>query len=290
MKIQEDSIFKEDYLEVTKKIENDLVDLIYIEPPFFTQNVMSSWDKRFSFNDKWDTIDDYLNYLKPRILDFKRILKNTGCIFVHCDRNASAYIKCMLDDVFGLDNFQSEIIWAYKRWSNSKKGLLNAHQTIFFYSKTKEFKFNKLFTNYSTTTNLDQILQARKMDENGQSFYLKDENGKIVNASKKAGVPLSDVWEIPFLNPKAKERVNYPTQKPIELLEQIIKLTTDEGDLVFDGFMGSGTTLVAAKLLNRHYIECDISYDGYTLSIQRLNCPIKTESILLKSGYRTWLC
>lgn len=101
-----------------------------------------------------------------------------------------------------------------------------------------------------------------------KSFYLKDENGKIVNASKKAGVPLSDVWEIPFLNPKAKERVNYPTQKPIELLEQIIKLTTDEGDLVFDGFMGSGTTLVAAKLLNRHYIGCDISYDGYTLSIK----------------------
>lgn len=101
-------------------------------------------------------------------------------------------------------------------------------------------------------------------------------------------MPLSDVWKIHFLNPKAKERVNYPTQKPIEILEQIIKLTTDEGDLVFDGFMGSGTTLVAAKLLNRHYIGCDISYDAYTLSIQRLNCPIKTESILLKSGYKAY--
>lgn len=168
--------------------------------------------------------------------------------------------------------------------------MLNAHQTIFFYSKTKEFKFNKLFTNYSTTTNLAQILQARKRDENEKKFLFKRRKREDSKCFKKAGVPLADVWEIPFLNPKAKERVNYPTQKPIELLEQIIKLTTDEGDLVFDGFMGSGTTLVAAKLLNRHYIGCDISYDGYTLSIQRLNCPIKTESILLKSGYRAWLC
>jgi site-specific DNA-methyltransferase (adenine-specific) len=137
-----------------------------------------------------------------------------------------------MDKVFGRENFQSEIIWSYKRWSNAKKGLLNAHQVIFFYSKTKNFKFNTLYTDYSATTNLDQILQDRERDENGKSVYKKDENGNVVLGKEKKGVPLSDVWEIPYLNPKAKERTGYPTQKPVLLLNQILNIVTHEGDLV----------------------------------------------------------
>ena len=191
----------------------------------------------------------------------------------------------MMDDIFGFDNFQSEIIWSYKRWSNSKKGLLNSHQNIYFYSKTRDYKFNTLYTNYSLTTNLDQILQNRKKDEDSITIYQTNENGNVVNNYDKKGVPLSDVWEIPYLNPKAKERNGYPTQKPILLLEQIIKIASDENDIVLDPFCGSGTTLAAAKLLNRQYIGIDVSKDAIKLCEDRLQGNIiKTDSELLKSG------
>ena len=91
---------------------------------------------------------------------------------------------------------------------------------------------------YSATTNLDQILQDRERDENGKSVYKKDKNGNVVLGKEKKGVPLSDVWEIPYLNPKAKERTGYPTQKPVLLLNQILSIVTDEGDLVLDPFCG----------------------------------------------------
>ena len=95
----------------------------------------------------------------------KRILKDTGSIFFHCDKTASHYLRVLLNDVFGMNNFQSEIIWSYKRWSNSKKGLLNSHQNIYLYSKSAKFKFNTIYTQYSATTNIDQILQQRKRDK-----------------------------------------------------------------------------------------------------------------------------
>lgn len=153
-----------------------------------------------------------------------------------------------------------------------------------FYSKTHRFKFNQIYTDYSETTNIDQILQDRVRDKNGRARYKTDENGEVVIGQSKKGVPLSDVWEIPYLNPKAKERVGYPTQKPIILLEQIIKLVTDENDVVLDPFMGSGTTLVAAKILNRRYYGIDISEDAFLLANDRLETLVKTESYLLKKG------
>ena len=180
-------------------------------------------------------------------------------------------------------------MWSYKRWSNSKKGLQNSHQIILFYSKSADFKFNKIYTEYSETTNIDQILQKRVKDKNGKSVYQCDHNGEVVYGNGKKGVPLSDVWDIPYLNPKAKERVGYPTQKPILLLEQIIKLVTDENDIVLDPFMGSGTTLVAAKMLNRRYIGVDISLKAVDLAETRLKSMIKTESNLLKKGKEAFI-
>lgn len=106
----------------------------------------------------------------------------------------------------------------------------------------------------------------------------------MVLAREKKGVPMSDVWEIPFLNPKAKERTGYPTQKPVELLERIIRISTDPGDCVLDPFCGSGTTLVAAKLLGRNYVGIDSNPSAVRLCGQRLECPAKTESRLLKVG------
>lgn len=259
----ENMLINDDSLNVMKKIGDNQIDAIYLDPPFYTQDIqkLSSREneEEYSFSDRWNCMDEYLEYMKLRLYECKRVLKETGSLFVHCDRNASHYLKVLLDQIFGISNFQSEIVWSYKRWSNSKKGLLNNHQIILFYSKSADFKFNRIYTEYSETTNIDQILQERVRDEKGKSVYKCDQNGEVVFGKSKKGVPLSDVWDIPYLNPKAKERVGYPTQKPILLLEQIIKLVTDENDIVLDPFMGSGTTLVAAKMLNRRYIGIDIS-------------------------------
>ncbi len=285
------NVYCGDCYELMRQLDSDSIDAIYMDPPFFTQETQKLSSKagvEYSFTDSWENMDDYVAYTKIRLQECKRVLKRTGSIFVHCDRNASHYLKIALDEIFGVTNFQSEIVWSYKRWSNSKKGLLNNHQIIFFYSKTKDFKFNMIYTDYSETTNVDQILQDRVRDAKGKSKYKVDENGQVVMGQAKKGVPLSDVWEIPYLNPKAKERVGYPTQKPIILLEQIIKLVTDEDDIVLDPFMGSGTTLVASKLLNRKYLGFDITNDAVELTLERLESIIKTDSFLLKKGKRAY--
>jgi len=282
-----------DCLEIIKHIESESIDLIYLDPPFFTQRThkLATKDntKEYSFTDKWDNINAYKDYIQERLLECQRTLKATGSIFLHCDKTASHYLRFALDEVFGYSNFQSEIIWTYRRWSNSKKGLLNSHQTIFFYSKTDSFKFNQKYDNYSPSTNLDQIFQERERVSNGKSKYKTDQNGEVVYSQSKKGVPLGDTWDIPFLNPKAKERVGYPTQKPILLLEKIIELTTNENDLILDPFCGSGTTLVAAKLLNRQFLGIDKSEDAVELAKQRVLKPFKTNSNLLENGRETYL-
>lgn len=277
-----------DCLEQLQNLEANQIDLVYFDPPFFTQkkHTLSSRDnsKTYAFDDKYESIEEYLALIEKTLIHCKRVLKSTGSVFLHCDKTASHNIRNVLDNVFGKANFQSEIVWSYKRWSNSKKGLLNSHQTIFFYSKSEDFKFNTVYTDYSASTNLDQILQDRERDENGKSIYKRDENGNIIIGKEKKGVPLSDVWEIPYLNPKAKERTGYPTQKPVLLLNQIISIATDEGDIVLDPFCGSGTTCVSAKSLKRNYIGIDISPDAVNLANSRLEEMVITESNVLNKG------
>jgi len=286
--IEMNQILLGDCLTVLDKLELNTVDLVYLDPPFFTQReqrlVTRDGLKEYSFVDSWNNITEYREYIKLRIKKCRQALRDTGSIFLHCDRSASHHLRLVLDEVFGAENFQSEIIWSYRRWSNAKKGLLNTHQVIFFYSKTNNFKFNQMYDDYSPTTNIDQILQERVRDERGKAAYKTDENGNNVLVKDKKGVPLSDVWQIPYLNPKATERVGYPTQKPIHLLERIILLVTNEGDTVLDPFCGSGTTLVASKLLNRSYIGIDQQNDAVELANQRIANPVKTESALLKNG------
>jgi site-specific DNA-methyltransferase (adenine-specific) len=287
------NIIHGDCLIELDNIEKESVDLIYLDPPFFTEkkHKLKNKDrtKEFSFDDIWGSDLEYASFLKARILKMRETLKNTGSIFVHCDKSGEHIVRGILDQVFGAANFQAEIIWSYKRWSNSKKGLLPNHQNIYFYSKSQSFKFNTIYKDYSETTNIDQILQDRARDSHNKSVYKKDENGSIVLGKEKKGVPLSDVWDIPYLNPKAKERVGYPTQKPILLLEQIVNLVTDPNDIVLDPFCGSGTTCVAAKLLNRDFIGIDISEDAVNLSKSRIETPVKTNSELLNKGRKSYL-
>lgn len=288
----ETEVYQGDCLNILRSWPSERADLIYLDPPFFTQRQqkLTSKDRNtsFSFDDRWQSINHYASFLHDRITEFHRVLKSTGSIFFHCDKTASHVARLILDDVFGEQYFQSEIIWSYRRWSNSARKLLPAHQNIFFYAKDKDFKFKTILTDYSPTTNVDQILQRRSRDESNKSVYARNLNGEVIYSGAKPGVPLSDVWDIPFLNPKAKERTGYPTQKPILLLERIIRLVTDVGDLVVDPFCGSGTTLVAAGLLGRSAIGIDTSREAVELSRRRLAEPVKTDSNLLKNGVESY--
>ncbi|MFN0202466.1 MAG: DNA-methyltransferase [Bacteroidia bacterium] len=280
-------------IEVLKTFEDNKIDLIYFDPPFFTQkkHSLTTRDntKTYEFEDKYVSLAEYLTLMENVLTQNKRILKATGSLFLHCDKTASHHLRIILDKVFGEENFQSEIIWHYKRWSNAKKGLLNTHQVIFFYAKTKDFTFNTLYTDYSATTNLDQILQERERDEKGKSVYKRDNQGNVVIGKAKKGVPLADVWEIPYLNPKAKERAGYPTQKPVLLLNRILEIASNEGDVVLDPFCGSGTTCVSAKLLKRNYIGIDISQEAVNLANERLEKMVVSSSNLLEKGKEEYI-
>jgi site-specific DNA-methyltransferase (adenine-specific) len=277
-----------DCMDVLKTFESSSVDLFYIDPPFCTQkhHALTTRDgsTRYSFGDLWSSTENYGDFLMERLRECYRCLKDTGSLFFHCDQNAGHIARMVLDHLFQPANFQSEIIWSFKRWSNSKRGLLPAHHNIFFYSRSEKFKFNPVTTAYSESTNIDQILQKRVRDDRGKATYARDHEGEPVTNGAKLGVPLGDVWEIPYLNPKARERVGYPTQKPVLLMERIIELCTDRDDLVVDPFCGSGTTLVAAHLLGRRAIGIDRSREALDLAEQRLRNPIKTESRLLERG------
>ena len=281
-------LFEGDCLEIMRDMEADSIHLIYLDPPFFTQKThkLTTKDRQhtFSFTDTWASHNEYAHFLRERLQEIKRILRPDGAIFFHCDRRASHIIRLLLDEVLGADKFRAEIIWHYRRWSNAQKNLLPAHQTIYYYTKSDQFTFNVLRQAYSPATNIDQIWQRRKRDMAGKAVYDRDENSNIIPNGKKKGVPLSDVWDIPYLNPKAKERTGYPTQKPVLLLERIIRIASRENDLVLDPFCGSGTTLVAAALLNRRAIGIDISPEAIELTRKRLQNPVKSESNLLQVG------
>ncbi|MBN2006985.1 MAG: site-specific DNA-methyltransferase [Anaerolineae bacterium] len=281
-------IYRGDCLNILSSFPDQCVDLIYLDPPFFTQKIHSlhtrDRQREFSFADVWSSHAEYAQFIGERLEQLWRVLATTGSLFFHCDRNATHIIRALLDDIFGPDRFKSEIIWYYRRWSNAKKGLLPAHQTIYYYTKSDHYTFNPTYQDYSTSTNVDQILQRRRRDETGKAVYATNENGDSISNGGKKGVPLHDVWDIPYLNPKANERTGYPTQKPLLLLERIIELASKENDVVLDPFCGSGTTLVAAVSLNRRAIGIDASEEALEITRRRLEHPIKTESQLLQQG------
>ena len=282
-----------DCLNVVSDLATESVDLVYVDPPFFTQKTHSLITRdrstKFEFSDEWKSLAEYIEFLGARLKEFRRVLKATGSLFFHCDTNASHHIRFLLDEVFGEAMFRSEIIWHYRRWSNSQRNPMPSHQTIFFYTKTDTYKYHQLFGDYSPSTNVDQILQRRRRDEHGKAVYARDGSDNVIHDGHKKGVPIADVWDIPLLNPKAKERVGYPTQKPILLLERIIALVTSPGDMVLDPFAGSGTTLVAAELLRRDSIGIDVAAEAAQLARHRLIEPVKTSSELLRKGRESYV-
>jgi len=200
-----------------------------------------------------------------RLIIFKKLLAESGLLFIHLDWHASHYIKLILDEIFGENRFVNDIIWYYyNKYSAGKKNLPRAHDNILVYSKTNRYKLNEIRIPRKMPRK-----QLKRIMVNGVLKNLKDKNGhvvyRIVNDKK-----LDDVWKIPCLQPASKEWIGFPTQKHHELLKRIIQLGSNKGDLIADFFCGSGTTLLVADTLGRKWIGCDISKYSIYLTRKRL--------------------
>ena len=253
-----------DNLPILRSLESESINLIATDPPFNTGRQVSTQSERpaaaAAFQDEWSWARDidsewlshvqqvcpaamrvvetscetagesmatYICFMAVRLIEMRRVLKNDGSIYVHCDPTSSHYIKQLMDAVFGVANFRNEIIWSYGLGGSSRRTFSRKHDVILFYTKSDQYTFNKPQTP-------------------AKSQRLK---GRMKGAT--------DVWDIPSLNNMARERTGYPTQKPLALYERIIAASANEGDIVLDPFCGSGTTLLAAQRLNRRWIGID---------------------------------
>ena len=250
------------------------VDLIYIDPPFDskadyrTKINLPGIDieqkptviEQFAYSDTWqDGTVSYLKMLYPRLVLMRELLSDKGSIYVHIDWHVGAYVKAIMDDIFGKENIRNEVIWAYSRWANVSCAFQRMHDNLFFYVKSDNATFNeqRIQLNEARKRNLVQIV-------NGIKVAMRDEHGNVVY-KQQIDKPVSDFWddtdiwdEIYQVGKNGKERLDYATQKPEALLERIIKASSNEGDLVCDFFGGSGTTAAVAERLGRRWITTDI--------------------------------
>ena len=242
-----------DNLELLKQLPNNSIDLICCD-------ILYNTGKKFKdYNDNLGTPLEAIEWYKPRLIEMKRILKEDGIIVLQMDYRLVHYMKVEMDNIFNINNFINEIIWSYKSPSiSSKKHLLNKHDNLLVYSKSNKYNIN--FDEIREPYAESSIKQA----ERGTVAF-----GRIAKVDPRGKFP-TDVWEISTLNSMAKERVGYDTQKPKKLLEKIIKAFSNENDIVADFFMGSGTTIVVAKELNRNYIGCDINPKSIEITEKRL--------------------
>jgi len=253
-----------DNIEILATMEKESVDLIYIDPPFFSnRNYEIIWGDEAeirSFEDRWEGgINVYIDWMKQRVMELHRVLKPMGSFYLHCDWHAGHYLKVMCDEIFGHHNFQNEIVWCYKLGGRPSKGFPKKHDTIFFYTKSDDFQF------YS-----DAIRIPYESSGGYVSSGRKIVDGKIYKVNPLGKVP-EDWWFISALNRQSKEREGYPTQKPEALLERIIRASSKKGDMVLDAFCGCGTALAVAQKLQRYWIGIDISPSAIALVKNRLS-------------------
>lgn len=269
-------LFWGENLEVLYHLLNEFeekIDLIYIDPPFFSGNnyeiEIEDGNKIYNsiaYYDHWDNnLDSYLQMLYERINLFRKLLSKKGLLFIHSDWHANHFLRLILDEIFGSNKFVNNIIWYYyNKYSAGKKNLPRAHDTILVYSKSNKYTFNQI-----RIPREKPIKQLKREMVKGVLKNAKDEKGHVIYrivTDKK----MDDVWRIPCLQPASKEYSGFPTQKHHDLLERIIKIGSNEGDLVADFFCGSGTTLLMAEKLKRKWIGCDISEYSIYLTRKRI--------------------
>ncbi len=293
------TIFTGDNLHILRGLNSDSVDLIYLDPPF---NSKKQWNAPIgskaagaAFKDTWTLSDvdlawhdelriknpalydvilaargaggdptmSYLLMMSVRLMEMKRVLKPTGSIYLHCDPTESHSLKLMMDTIFGRDRFLNEIIWSYRRWAGKARRYQRMHDVVLFYSNGDGQVWN-----WPMEPKAGGTPKYKRWNE------IDPTTGKMVTRSDKSVVVsetnMRDVWEIGRLQSTAKERVGYPTQKPLALLERIILASSNEGDVVLDPFCGCATAAIAAEKLNRQWIGIDISKMAIHLVKERL--------------------
>ena len=232
----------------------------------------------------------YLIMMAVRLLELKRVLKPTGSIYLHIDPTASHYLKLVMDAIFGNDAFFNEIVWNYNKWTNTAKYFQRNHDVVLAYGKSKLSQDRVFNKQYGEPTKRQQEIRKRGYNvgsSKGQKIVriydktnpaVKKKLGdgswqdhKIYEVAAPNSSPMSDVWDISVINGRAKERTGYPTQKPLALLERIIKASSNEGDVVLDPFCGCATTCVASEKLNRQWVGIDLSSLAVKLVKERLS-------------------
>ena len=227
----------------------------------------------------------YLLNMAVRLMPMRRVLSEKGSIYLHCDQTASHYLKLLMDAIFGMGNFRNEIVWNYRRWPAKTPQWQKMHDTIFWYSKSDKWTWNQQYEELSES--------SKKMWRGKRRIDVVDpETGRrhsIVAEGKSQGVPMRSVWDISVVHPAAKEKLGYPTQKPLTLLKRIIEASSNPGDLVLDPFCGCGTTVHAAEELGRRWVGIDISSFSVGLMQERIlnNFPVLTANDILSIGVPT---
>ncbi len=302
--LEKNVIYCGDCKDILRKLPENSVDLIYLDPPFFshkhyediwadkeTQKILktqysdSEWEKIEKsidpnilnmykhIGERWKGgrkgIYVYIAYMRERLEQCWRVLKPTGSIYLHCDWHAGHYLKVMMDDVFGYNNFRNDIVWHYRKWSAGWKQFQRNHDNILFYSKTEDEKriFNRMFMTRTLST-LKRFGNAKII-----SGYEGDKRlPSKVSKEESEGVAMDDVWDIGRVPPIKQI---YPTEKPPFLIERIIKASSNEEDIILDPFCGCGTTLAVAKRLNRNFIGIDISRTAGHVVKERLEGEVR---------------
>lgn len=276
------------------------IDLIYIDPPFDSkaeykkaiklrgrsaESDTSTFEEK-QYGDIW-TNDEYLQFMYERLILCRELLSDTGSIYVHMDEKRSHYVKIILDEVFGSNNFRREIVWDIQVLSGYKtitNNWVRGHDIILYYSKSSNRSFNKQKQKHRQ----EYLNRFNKIDETGRKYF--DGRGTIVylDDAIEKGKAIGDVWsDIMSFQQLATstEKIGYPTQKPEALLERIIKASSNPGDIVFDCFMGAGTTQAVAMKLGRRFIGADINVGAVHTTTKRLiNCAKELNASLFRSN------
>jgi adenine-specific DNA-methyltransferase len=266
--IELNKVYCMDNLELLKQLPDNYIDLIYCDILYGTGRNFGDYQ---DLKCDREVIEDH--YL-PRIKEMYRVLKDTGSIYLQMDTRINHWMRCLMDDVFGYDNFRREIIWDIEVLSGYKtlsKNWILGHQNILYYSKSDKYIFNKLKQSHTEK----YLSSFNKIDKDGRSFQVAHGRKIYKDVVIDKGKPFGDVWkDIKSFQqqPTAMERklYKYDTQKPKALIERIIKASSNEGDIIADFYMGSGTSMVVAKELNRQFIGCDISQKAVDITNQRI--------------------
>jgi DNA modification methylase len=263
----ENTIYCGDNLIWLKQFPEKCIDLIYLDPPFFSNKhyevIFNDGEEIRSFQDRWKGgINHYIGWMKERVFELHRVLKDTGSFYLHCDWHASHYLKVMCDEIFGYNNFRNEVVWCYTGASSpGAKQFSRKHDLILYYSKGNKWTFN---------TDDVRIPYSEATIKRAGTTPTSTFHGKRTKRTLYEGKIPEDWWNIPVIVSTANERLGYPTQKPEALLERIIKASSNKDDLVLDPFCGCGTTIAVAQRLKRKWIGIDVSPSACKLMKNRV--------------------